>query len=354
MAEIAAPAALKISSSPHIAMEESVAQIMWRVNLALLPAALAGIYFYGLGALLVIALSVGACLAGEAACLKLRGREIALSDGSAVVAGLLLAFNLPPNAPWYLPVVGGLFTIVVAKHAFGGLGQNIFNPALAGRAFLLAAYPVAMTTSYVLRGNAPLSGYASGIDTLSSATPLTALKEGYKAMAALSGTELADFSRELTNLASLPTLQNMLIGNIGGVIGEASVLALLLGAVFLFWKRVITWTIPLSFCLSVFVLSLPQVFGPAGSWLWPFFQLCSGGLILGAFFMATDMVTSPVTFKGQLLFGIGCGVITVVIRNFGALAEGVSYAILLMNCAVPLIDRYIRPRRFGAVKGAVK
>lgn len=342
--------ALELAGSPHLAAEETVSRLMWRVNAALMPVLAASVYFYGLQVLWVVALTVGACCLAEVAALRLRGRAVTLSDGSAVVAGLLLAYNLPPNSPWYLPVVGGLFTMLIAKHAFGGLGQNIFNPALAGRAFLLAAYPVAMTTSYTLRSG-PLSG-AVGVDALSSATPLTALKEGQKALASLSGSELADFSAQLSQLASLRTLENLFIGNVGGVIGEASALALLLGAAYLLWKRVITPTIPLAFCGTVFVMALPAAFGPTGSWLWPFFHLLSGGVILGAFFMATDLVTSPVTVRGQILFGVGCGLITMLIRQYGALAEGVSYAILLMNCAVPLIDRYIRPRRFGAVKGA--
>ncbi|WP_058485506.1 RnfABCDGE type electron transport complex subunit D [Defluviitalea phaphyphila] len=302
-----------VSSSPHIHSKESIQSIMRDVFIALLPAALAGIWFFKFQALIVIILSITSCVGAEALWQKLTKQKITINDFSAAVTGLLLAMNLPPSVPFWIPIVGGAFAIIIAKQVFGGLGQNFINPALAARAFLLASWPVEMTTWT--------------IDGVSGATPLGILKEG----------------------GNLPSFIDLIIGNIGGCIGETSAIALLIGAAYLLYKRVISIRIPATFIGTVFMLTFilgrNGMFDPNA-----LYEVFAGGLILGAFFMATDYSSSPVTPVGQYIMGLGCGIITTVIRLYGGYPEGVSYSILIMNLAVPLIDRYTRPRIFGEVK----
>lgn len=303
-----------VSSSPHIKSNDSVQGIMRDVIIALLPATFAGIYFFGLQALLVTLVSVLSCIAAEALWQKLTHRKITIGDLSAVVTGLLIAFNVPAAVPLWLPAVGGFFAIIVVKQFFGGIGQNIMNPALAARAFLLTSWPVHMTNFTV--------------DGVSSATALGILKEG--------GGEL-------------PTLANLFIGNVGGCIGETSVIALLIGAAYLLYKKIISWHIPVAYIGSVFILTF--IFGRDGLMTGnALYEILAGGLILGAFFMATDYTTSPMAKKGQLIFGIGCGVLTAIIRIYGGYAEGVSYSILIMSLFVPFIDKFTTLRIFGEVK----
>lgn len=303
-----------VSSSPHIRSKDSVSSIMRDALIALLPATLAGIYFFKIQALLVILVSIFSCMASEALWQILMKQKVKIWDFSAAVTGLLLAFNLPPSVPLWIPVVGGAFAIIIVKQFFGGIGQNFMNPALAARAFLLASWPVQMTTWTV--------------DGVSSATTLGILKEGVQ---------------------TLPSLWNLFIGNVGGTIGETSALALLIGGAYLLIKRIISWRIPVSYIGTVFILT--WVLGRNGLFTGnPVMEILSGGLMLGAFFMATDYSTSPITPMGQIIMGLGCGLITTIIRIYGGYPEGVSYSILIMNLFVPLIDQFTAPRVFGGVK----
>ena len=307
---------LIVSVSPHLHKDESVSKIMWMVIVSLIPAGAAGVFIFGITALWVIILGVVSALATEAILQILCKRKVTILDGSAVITGLLLAYNLPAGVPFWIPVIGTFFSIAIGKQVFGGLGQNIFNPALVGRVFLMASWPKYMTAF-----TRPLS-----FDAVTSATPLALLKEG----------------KVLENISYL----DLFLGKRGGCIGEVCILALLLGAIFLFIKGYISWHIPLPYIFTVGLFT--YIFGPkglfSGDWL---FHILSGGLILGAFFMATDYVTSPLTRKGQVIFGIGCGLITAVIRLWGGYPEGVSYAILMMNAATPIIDRYTKMRVYG-------
>ncbi|MBU1006050.1 MAG: RnfABCDGE type electron transport complex subunit D [Candidatus Omnitrophica bacterium] len=306
-----------VSPAPHIRSGLSTRAIMYLVILALLPSGVAGIYIYGFSSLRVILISMISCVVFEAAFLKLRNRDpkIAL-DGSALLTGLLLAYNLPPEMPFWLPVVGGAVSIILAKQIFGGLGHNIFNPALVGRVFLQISWPVYMTTWKNPRW---------AVDAVSTATPLA--KEG----------------------APLFNYMDLFLGNHGGCIGEVCILALAVGAVFLLVMKIISWHIPFTFIGTVMLLT--WIFGGDSMFSGDFtFHLLSGGLVLGAFFMATDYVTRPLTKKGKIIFGIGCGIMTVVIRLRGSYPEGVSYAILFMNAVVPLIDRYTKTRKYGLQK----
>ena len=302
-----------VSSSPHIKSNDSVQGIMRDVIIALIPATVAGIYFFGVKALLVTLVSVLSCIAAEALWQKLTHRKVTIGDLSAVVTGLLIAFNLPAAVPLWLPAIGGFFAIIIVKQFFGGIGQNIMNPALAARAFLLASWPVHMTNFTV--------------DGVSSATALAILKSGE---------------------GELPSLFNIFIGNVGGCIGETSVIALLIGGAYLLYKKIISWHTPVAYIGSVFILT--TILGRDLITASALYEIFAGGLILGAFFMATDYTTSPMTKKGQLIFGLGCGALTTIIRLYGGYAEGVSYAILLMSLAVPFIDKYTAPRIFGEVK----
>ncbi len=309
-----------VSSTPHIRSNESIERIMRDVAIALLPATLAGLYYFGLPALMTIILSVGSAMLFEALYQKANKQPITISDYSAIVTGLLLALNLPAGVSPYIPILGSFFAIIIAKQIFGGLGQNFINPALAGRAFLVASYPVEMTNY-----SAPVNNFF-GTDVVSMATPLSQIAE--------SGT------------TDVTTMQ-LLLGQVGGCIGETSALALLAGGIYLIYRQVITWRIPTIYIGTVFVFTL--LFGDV-SVQDALNQLLMGGLILGAFFMATDYSSSPITPKGQIIFAIGCGILTGVIRIYGAYPEGTSYAILLMNLTVPLIDRYTKPKVFGVTK----
>ena len=312
---------LEVGFAPHIHTRESVAKVMWQVFFSLIPAGIAGVYIFGLPALRVILISVFSCVITEALIQKLRHKKITLGDGSAALTGLLLAYNLSPSVPFWIPLAGGLFAIAICKQAFGGLGANIFNPALAARAFLLASWPKQMT-DFVR----PFT-----LDAISSATPLAMLKEGK--VAALSDMGLSYW--------------DLFLGRRSGCLGEVCILALALGVVYLLWKGYIWPQTPAGFIVTLGALS--WVFGAKGYFQGDFlFSILSGGVILGAFFMATDYVTTPLTKKGQLVFGAGCGALAFVIRGFGGYPEGVSYSILIMNAVVPLIDRYVRPRRYGA------
>ncbi len=348
-----------VSAPPHLKQKISVESVMWQVVLALMPALLMGIFFFGFQSLLLTLYSVLAAVLTEAIIQKFRKVPITIKDGSAVVTGILVAFNINVASPWWLPVAGSVFAIAIGKQVFGGLGFNIFNPALLGRAFLVASWPT-LTTAGWTRTTPLWNSFKSSInglqnlpnnvpEVITSATPLSVVK------ALRDTTQISRDMAEtvMNNVASFPTIREIFWGNIGGVIGEVSALALLIGAAYLAWKHIIEWRIPVSYIGTVFVLI--YIFGGinglfSASLLLPVFHIFSGGLILGAFFMATDMVTSPVTKKGRLIFGIGCGILTVVIRLVGGYPEGVSYSILLMNIAVPLIDKYTVPKIFGEVK----
>jgi len=307
---------LIVSGSPHIHKKASVSRIMWTVVLSTIPAGIAGVIIFGWDALWIILAATIAAVSTEWVFELITRRKVTILDGSAVITGILLAYNLPSGVPLWLPVAGAIFSIIVGKAVFGGLGQNIFNPALVGRVFLMASWPKYMTAF-----PKPFS-----YDAVTSATPLALLKEG--------------------KLVEHISYWNLFLGNRGGCIGEVCILALLIGAAILLIKGYITWHIPITYIFTTALLT--YIFGAKqffhGDWL---FHILSGGLILGAFFMATDYVATPLTPKGQVIFGVGCGLITVVIRLWGGYPEGVSYAILMMNAATPFIDRYTRNRIYG-------
>jgi len=320
-----------LSSSPHIHSGASTPQIMRAVVYSLLPACVAAIVFFGLPALVVLLIAVLGCMACEVVCQRLMRQPVTLSDGSAVVTGILLALNLPATSPWWMTLLGAVIAIGIGKQVFGGLGYNLFNPALVARVVLLISFPVQMT-----RWTTP-TPFSSGLDAVSAATPLGE----WKTAVMLTG-------RLPEEMSGGPF--SYLIGNMAGCVGEVSALALLGGAIYLFRRKILTWHIPLSYVASVVVLSGVFWLVDPGRYPNPLFHLLTGGLVLGAFFMATDMVTTPVAPAGMVLFGVGCGVLTVIIRLFGGYPEGVSFAILLMNAATPLIDRYLQPRTFGVVR----
>lgn len=326
-----------LTPSPHIRAEESVRGLMFSVIFALVPTALAGMYFFGVQAISTIAVATASSMLFESLYFRLtagsagRGPQ-SLGDGSAAVTGLLLGLNLPPGFPWWGTVIGSFVAIILVKHLFGGLGYNIFNPALAARVFLLISWPVQMTA---FPKPSPMFG---NVDAVTEATPLTAVK-----MLLLSHGSVKPVDSVTSNL----NLFDLLIGNRGGSIGEVSALMLLLGGAYLIYRRTISWHIPLSFICTVGAFSsIFYLLDPAKA-ASPVFHLLNGGLFLGAFFMATDYVTSPINKRGMLIFGAGCGFLTAIIRQYGSYPEGVSFAILLMNMAMPLIDKYLSPRRFG-------
>lgn len=323
---------------------------MYTVILTLIPAGIGSVYFYGPKALWIILISIASAVATEALVQKMLKVPIAVSDGSAILTGILLAYNVPSSVPLWLPIVGSFFAIAVGKMVFGGLGYNPMNPALLGRAFLLASWPTHMT---IFTDVIPKGGTVSGIDIMTSATPLNVLKTAQGVLA-----HPGEFSPEQLTQAHdaigklYDSLGALFLGRIGGCIGETSVILLLIGAAYLMYKRYIGWKIPFSYIGTVALLT--WIFGGSEGLFTgnAIFHILSGGLILGAFYMATDMVTSPVTFRGRIYFGIGCGVITVVIRLIGGYPEGVSYSILLMNLFTPLIDRFTQPKVFGGAKRA--
>lgn len=323
---------LIVSVSPHVRGEETISRIMWTVNLALLPALIMSLYYFGPRALYVTGLCIITAVLSEYIFQRSLKKKITVYDGSAFLTGLLLGMNLPPSLPFYIPVVGSFMAIVITKLLFGGLGYNIFNPALIGRAFLLISWPKAMTI-----WSEPTAVFV-GMDAKTTATPLGILKEeGLGRLLEVFGDKI--------NL-----YEQLLLGNRAGSLGETSAIALLIGAAYLLYKRYITWHIPVSFLATVGVLA--WVFGGEGAFFTgdPLIHLLSGGLILGAFFMATDYVTCPSVRKGQVIFGIGCGALTMLIRLKGGFPEGVMFAILLMNCFAPIIDRSVKTKIFGAVK----
>jgi len=324
---------LIVTSSPHVHSGESIPRVMFSVVGSLVPATAVAVYLFGIKALIVLALCAVSCLVFEAACQKARGRAVTLLDGSALVTAVLLALNLPANSPWWLVVLGSAVAIVLGKQVYGGLGHNIFNPALVARVFLLISFPAQMTSWPAARA---MFGKGPAVDALTAATPLGEMK-----------TELLLHGKLR---AQAHSHIDMLMGNIPGSMGEMSVIALLLGAAYLLYKGYITWHTPVAFVGTVFVMTGAFHLLDPTRYADPVFHVISGGLILGAFFMATDMVTTPVTGTGMLIFGAGCGIITVVIRLWGGYPEGVSFAILLMNAATPLIDRYVKPRKFGTVR----
>jgi electron transport complex protein RnfD len=298
---------------------------------SLIPACAVAVYLFGLSGLKILLLCTVGCMVFEAACNRIGGKPFTIRDGSAALTGILLALNLPPSAPWWLALLGAAIAIVIAKQIYGGLGYNPFNPALVARVVLLISFPVQMT-----RWTSPTPLF-SGIDAVTAATPLGE----WKTAVMLTG--------KLPEGLSDGTL-NYLTGNMPGSIGEVSALALLLGGLYLLGRKVISWHIPVSFIATTLLVSGIFWLVDSSRYPDPLFHLLTGGLLLGAFFMATDMVTSPVTTKGMLIFGVGCGLLTVLIRLFGGYPEGVSFAILLMNAATPLIDRFVKPRVFGTTQ----
>lgn len=297
---------LLVTPNPHIKDTTSVEEIMWTVVYALMPAVLAATYFFGSRVLLIVAVSIIGAVLTEYIFLKIRKKEIVINDGSAVLTGLLLALTLPPSIPLWTAFLGSVVGIGLGKQVFGGLGYNVFNPALIGRAFLTASYPVLMTTWTV--------------DGVSTATPLSQIAGG-----------------------EIVRIWDLFIGNTGGCLGETSSFALLLGAAYLIYKGYINWRIPTGMISTVIILTFVAGANPVE-------HLFAGGLIIGAFFMATDMVTSPVTKKARWVFGIGAGLLVAIIRLWGGYPEGVMYSILFMNTTVPLLDRYLKPRTLGVVK----
>lgn len=324
-----------VSGSPHLHDRDNTPRVMRFVVYAMLPALGASIYLFGLGAVRTLAVSVIACILFEYLIQKyfLKGKST-IGDWSAVVTGILLAFNVPSSIPIWMLVVGALVAIGIGKMSFGGLGKNPFNPALVGRVFMLISFPVQMTS-----WPKPLESASQLTDVVTGPTPLGLMKESLMR---------GDTVQQVMDKGGIPDYVHMLMGSMGGSLGEVSALLLLLGGLFLIFRKVITWHIPVSYILSVVIFSgILWMVNPA-KYVDPVFHLVTGGLILGAFFMATDMVTSPMTRGGMLIFGIGCGVLTILIRVFGAYPEGVSFAILIMNAFVPLIDK-IKPKRFGEV-----
>jgi len=325
-----------VSGSPHIQGDESTKKIMYGVVIAMAPAMLVSIYYFGLDAVRVLLLATVSCLVFEWIIQKyLIKQPSTIADGSALVTGILLAFNVPTNLPGWMVVIGALVAIGMAKMSFGGLGKNIFNPALVARVFLLISFPVQMTSWP--KPKAITEGLA---DVTTGPTPLGIVKEGL------------DAGKSMTELQSdLPAFIDYLTGQMGGSMGEVSAIALILGGLYMIWKKIITWEIPVSVLLTVFVFSgILWLIDPQYN-ADPMFHLVTGGLLLGAIYMATDMVTSPMTKGGQLVFGFGVGLLTILIRIWGAYPEGVSFAILLMNAVVPLINKGFKPRRFGVKTG---
>lgn len=322
---------LNVSASPHIRCKDSTARIMWSVVAALLPAAVFGVYIFGVSAAFTIGLCIASAVLSEYIIQRWQGKCITIKDGSAVITGLLLAMNVPANLPWYMCVSGSVVAIAIAKHTMGGLGYNIFNPALIGRSFLLVSWPLAMTTWPAATG----SLMNKSVDALTAATPLGLMKwPGIKGLLDIYG--------------SRPELYKALFFGIhGGSLGETSAVLIILGGLFLIYRGYIKWQMPLTMIVTVAMLT--WIFGGRGFFNGePIVNILTGGLLLGAFFMATDMVTIPITIRGQVIFACGAGCIIALIRLKGGYPEGVCYGILIMNALTPLIDRLVSPRKFGA------
>ncbi len=323
---------LNVSPSPHAHGEETTRKLMFGVVIALVPVLFTSIFYFGYGAIIVTAVSVISCLLFEYLIQKfIFKKQITITDGSALVTGLLLAFNLPSNIPVFTVVIGSFVAIAIAKMTFGGLGNNPFNPALVGRVFMLVSFPVQMTSWPV-----PAGFGTSYTDAVTGATPLAIIKEGLK-----NGESLSQL------VTQIPTPSQMFLGNMGGSMGEVAAVALLIGFLYMLFKKIITWHIPVSVVgsLAVFTTILWLVNPEKNAN--PMFHILAGGVLLGAIFMATDYVTSPMNPRAMIIYGCGIGLLTVVIRVWGAYPEGVSFAILIMNAFVPLMNAYIKPKRFG-------
>jgi len=325
---------LTVSLSPHIHSQESIPRLMYGVILALLPALAVSVFYFGIGMLIITGSAVLSCITFEYLIQKyLLKTKPSHLDGSAAVTGLLLAFCLPSNLPVWMVITGSLAAIGIGKMTFGGLGNNPFNPALVGRVFLFISFPAAMT-SYPEPGQ-----WLSYLDAATGATPLSTLSEN-----------LANNIKISEIMTGMPSVLDLFLGKMLGSSGEVAAFALLIGLIFMLWRKIITWHIPLTILLTVFIftaslnLANPEKFAP------PLFHLLTGGLMLGAIYMATDYVTSPMARKGMLIYAVGIGIITVLIRTFGAYPEGVQFAILIMNGFTPLINKYVKPKRFGEVK----
>lgn len=317
---------LTVSPSPHITSNESIPKIMWTVNATLAPAVIFAAWHFGISAIITILVGIVSAVATEYLVQTIRKKEVTVNDGSAFLTGLLLAMCLPPSLPWYMTASGSFFAIAVAKHSMGGLGFNIFNPAHIGRAAMMVSWPVAMTT---------WTKITTEVDVVTSATPLNILKQqGYNQL--------------IETFGNAPNLYKaMFLGTRNGSIGETSAILLILGGLFLIYKGYIKWEVPVVMIGTVGILT--WMFGPAGLFTGdPIFHMMAGGLMIGAFFMATDMVTIPITLKGKIIFAVGAGMLTTLIRLKGGYPEGVCYAILLMNSLTPLIDRFVVPKKFGA------
>lgn len=322
-----------ISASPHVHSDRTSKRIMYDVVIALIPAFLVSLYVFGFSALIVTSIAVISCIVFEYLIQKfILKSEITISDGSALITGILLAFNVPSNLPIWMVIVGSLIAIGVAKLSFGGLGFNVFNPALVGRVFLLVCFPVQMTL-----WPAPIVNNTSIVDAVTGETTLGIIKEGLL------------YGETMTTLSSkIPSTIDLLMGSTSGSLGEMSAIAILLGGIYLLYRKVITWHIPITILVTMIAFTgIFWLINPE-SYASPLIHILSGGALLGAFFMATDLVTSPMTKKGMVIFAIGIAMITVVIRYYGAYPEGISFAILIMNAFVPLINTYFKPRRFGS------
>lgn len=325
---------LTVSPSPHAHSEQTVPKLMYGVIIALLPAFAVSVFYFGIGMIIITAVSVVSCVIFEYLFQKyLLKSSPSHLDGSAALTGLLLAFCLPANLPFWMVMIGALVSIGIAKMTFGGLGNNIFNPALVGRVFLFISFPAAMT-SYPEPGQ-----WWKYLDATTGATPLSKMSES-----------LANNMSVSEIMKEMPSTMDMFLGNMLGSAGEVAAFALILGLVYMLWKKIITWHIPVSILVTVLVFTSILNFASPEKFPTPVFHLLTGGLMLGAIFMATDYVTSPMAVKGMIFYGVGIGVITVLIRSFGAYPEGVQFAILLMNGFTPLINKYVKPKRFGEVK----
>jgi H+/Na+-translocating ferredoxin:NAD+ oxidoreductase subunit D len=323
---------LNISPSPHAHSKETTRKLMYGVVLALMPALFISVFYFGIGAIIVTATSVVSCILVEFLIQKyILKKPLSIKDGSALVTGLLLAFNLPSNIPVYIIIIGSIVAIGMAKMTFGGLGNNPFNPALVGRVFMLISFPVQMTSWPV-----PVGLKTGYLDAVTGPTPLALIKDGIKN------------GESVTNLMEkIPTSLNMFLGEMGGSMGEVAAVALLIGFAYLLFKKIITWHIPVSIIGTIAVFSaILWIINPESN-ANPMFHILAGGVLLGAIFMATDYVTSPMSPKAMIIYGFGIGLLTIIIRVYGAYPEGVSFAILIMNAFVPLMNTYIKPKAFG-------
>lgn len=323
---------LTVSPSPHVHSDDSVQKIMYRVVVAMIPALIWSVVVFGVDALRVTLIAVAASVGFEYLVQRYVMKvKPSVSDGSALITGMLLAFNVPANLPWWIIIIGAFVSIGIGKLSFGGIGTNIFNPALVGRVFLLISFPVQMTSYPAPSG--------SGVDAVTAPTPLGLLKEGL-----MNGQPISEIA------GNLPAATDLLMGSTGGSLGEISALMLIIGGIYMLLRKVITWHTPVAVLGSMFVVAAIFWMIDPETYIGPAYHLLTGGAMLGAIFMATDMVSSPMTGKGQLIYGVGIGVITMSIRLFGAYPEGISFAILIMNAFTPLINNSVKPKRFGGKK----